>query len=167
MRQFGLIVMLAATALFVGCSKSGSGSGAEADSGPVVRLNGTAIVTIQGNDQMRYDVTEFTVHPGEKVRVIFENVGKQPITTMGHDFVLLKEGVDYKTFANDVLAADNSKDKGQIPQSLLDKVIAHTKILGPGEKQTLEFTAPAAGTYDYVCTFPGHFAFMNGKMIVK
>lgn len=173
MKWIGFSALLFASMLFVGCGKSGSsggssaGSSAEADSGPVVRLNGVAIVTITGNDQMKYDVTQFTVHPGEKVRVIFENVGKQPVTTMGHDFVLLKQGQDYKEFANEVLKADNAQDKGELPGALVDKTIAHTKILGPGEKQTVEFTAPAAGTYEYLCTFPGHYVFMHGEMIVK
>ena len=33
--------------------------------------------------------------------------------------------------------------------------------------ETLEFTAPAAGKYEYVCTFPGHFAGMRGIMVVE
>jgi azurin len=49
-----------------------------------------------------------------------------------------------------------------------DKVIAATKMLGPGETDTVSFTAPAAGTYDYICTFPGHaMAGMRGVLTVK
>jgi azurin len=80
--------------------------------------------------------------------------------------VILKLGQDYKNFANEVSAAD-LQAKGEIADSLLDKVIAHTKILGPGESQTIELIAPSAGTYDYLCTFPTHAVFMHGRMIVK
>jgi azurin len=47
-------------------------------------------------------------------------------------------------------------------------VLAHTKLLGPGEFDTIEFMAPATpGTLEYVCTFPGHFGTMNGKITVE
>ena len=163
MKWIGLSAVCIAAALFVGCIKSGS----ESDGfGPVVRRDGVAAVHITGNDDMRYNITRFVVHPGEKVRITFENVGKMPITTMGHDLVILKLGQDYKRFSNEVNAAD-LKEKGEIPDSLLDKVIAHTKILGPGENQTIELIAPAAGEYDYLCTFPTHAVLMHGQMIVK
>ena len=47
------------------------------------------------------------------------------------------------------------------------KIIAATKVVEPGQKETLKFTAPTEkGDYEYVCTLPGHFAVMNGKFIV-
>ena len=46
-------------------------------------------------------------------------------------------------------------------------VLANTKVVGGGEKDTIEFTAPAPGTYDYICTFPGHYAIMKGKLVVQ
>jgi azurin len=40
-------------------------------------------------------------------------------------------------------------------------------MLEAGQKEALTVTAPAQeGTYDYVCTFPGHWAVMQGKLIV-
>jgi azurin len=163
MKWVGLSVFFVAMTLVVGCFKSESENTGD---DPVVRRDGVAAIHITGNDDMRYNITRFVVHPGEKVRITFENVGKMPITTMGHDLVILKPGQDYRSFANDVNSAD-LKAKGEIPDSLLDKVIAHTKILGPGESQTIELVAPAAGEYDYLCTFPTHAVFMHGRMIVK
>jgi hypothetical protein len=47
------------------------------------------------------------------------------------------------------------------------RVIAATKMLDPGQKETLKLTAPKEeGEYDYVCTFPGHWMIMWGKWIV-
>ena len=55
-----------------------------------------------------------------------------------------------------------------LPDSLKGDVIASTKLLGPGEQEILTFTAPKdPGSYEYVCTFPGHFAMMRGVMKVK
>jgi hypothetical protein len=50
----------------------------------------------------------------------------------------------------------------------LDKrVLAATRLTEPGQKQTLKLTAPKKeGEYEYVCTFPGHWMIMNGKLIV-
>jgi len=37
----------------------------------------------------------------------------------------------------------------------------------PGQKETLKFIAPnEPGDYEYVCTFPGHFMVMWGKLAV-
>jgi len=40
-------------------------------------------------------------------------------------------------------------------------------MLEAGQKETLEFTAPSKpGDYEFICTFPGHWAVMNGIMKV-
>jgi azurin len=55
-----------------------------------------------------------------------------------------------------------------IPTGTAAKIIAQTKLLGPGETDTIDFTAPAQpGEYPFLCTFPGHFALMKGKLVVK
>ena len=35
-------------------------------------------------------------------------------------------------------------------------VIAVVKLLGPGQRGEVRFTSPPAGTYQFVCTLPGH-----------
>jgi len=168
MKHTFLIALLSIPLVLAGCDKPDYSKAAA--SGPVVRANGAANLTITGNDQMKFDVTAFTVKSGEKVRLTFENVGTMPVTTMGHDLVILQAGKDYKQFASDVAAKDKDKGpeaQGSLPESLVSETIAHTNILGPGEKQTIEFTAPAPGKYSYLCTFPGHFVFMNGVMTVE
>ncbi|MBI1369122.1 MAG: Azurin [Planctomycetes bacterium] len=123
-----------------------------------------AVVELQGNDQMQYNLHEFKVKAGQKVKLTMKNAGMLPKVAMGHNCVLLKKGVDLVQFA---LAANQSPPE-YIPEAKKDDILAHTKLLGPGESDTIEFTAPTeAGAYDYLCTFPGHFALMKGKMIVE
>ena len=56
----------------------------------------------------------------------------------------------------------------ELERTLNHDVIAFTKLLGPDESDTITFTAPKeSGAYEYVCTFPGHFAMMRGTMKVK
>ncbi len=82
---------------------------------------------------------------------------------MGHDWVLLKPGTKIPEFATE---ASKFADNGYIPKDTKD-VIAHTDVIGGGEETTIEFTAPAKGTYDFICSFPGHYALMHGKFIVE
>lgn len=162
-----LFVLPLVTIMLVGCGR-GSAQGDDIDPAKaVVRENGVAKVHITGNDLMRYNITRFLVHPGEKVMLILENIGRMPIVTMGHDLVILKKGEDYKRFAAEAEADRGPKIKGSVPEDMQDRVLAHTKLLGPGEKDTIEFIAPEAGEYPYLCTFPTHFVFMNGVMIVQ
>ena len=126
-----------------------------------------AEVKITGNDAMQYDIKAFEVKPGQKVKLTFTNIGKLPKVAMGHNVTVLKKGSDKQAFAMEAIkfAAND-----YIPTSapFKDQIIAHTKLLGPGESESIEFTAPAeAGEYPFLCTFPGHFAVMNGIMTVK
>ena len=83
---------------------------------------------------------------------------------MGHNFVALKQGTDLNAFAQKAMTA---KDNDYIPKSESASVIAHTKLIGGGESDTIEFTIAEKGTYDYICSFPGHFSMMKGKLIVE
>ncbi|MCO6461561.1 MAG: azurin [Saprospiraceae bacterium] len=123
-----------------------------------------AIVTIKGDDAMKYDITEIKVKEGQTVSLTLVHTGKAPVAAMGHNWVLLKQGVDMEKFAT---AAINAKDNDYIPKDMEGDVIAHTKTIGGGETTDIEFTAPAKGTYDFLCSFPGHHATMKGKFIVE
>jgi azurin len=132
---------------------------------PALRADDGKAVQIQANDQMRYDVTSIDATAGQKITVTLTNVGKLPKVAMAHNFVLLKAGTDVSAFA---LAAMTHQETGYLPPDMADKVIAASKLLGPGESDTVTFIAPAAGTYDYICTFPGHaLAGMRGTLNVK
>ena len=63
--------------------------------------------------------------------------------------------------------AGMTKAPSYLPDDL-SAVLAHTKTLGPNESDRIEFHAPTdPGEYPFLCTFPGHFALMKGKLIVK
>jgi azurin len=120
-------------------------------------------VVITSNDAMQYNKKEIRVKAGEKVKVTLKHIGKMDKNVMGHNFVLLKQGVDLMAFGN---KAATEKENGYIPSGT-DDVIAYTKIIGGGETAIVEFDAPEKGTYDFLCSFPGHYALMKGKFIVE
>jgi azurin len=123
-------------------------------------------VTITGNDQMKYDVTSIEAKPGQKVTVTLKNGGIIPKISMGHNFALLAQDVDLAKFAE---AGIPYMGKDYIAPEFANKVLAHTKLLGPGESDTISFAAPRkAGAYTYICSFPGHFAIgMKGTLTVQ
>lgn len=123
-------------------------------------------VTITGNDQMKFDVTSIEAKPGQKVTVTMKNAGTMPKISMGHNFVLLAQDQDPAAF---VEAGTPHMGQDFIAPELAGKVIAHTKLLGPGESDTISFAAPTKpGDYTYICSFPGHFAIgMKGILTVK
>ena len=123
-------------------------------------------VEITGNDQMQYNIKAFEVTEGEKVVLSFKHIGQLPAVAMGHNVVILQKGTVIPAFSAKCAPA---KDNGYIPEDDESKkaIIAHTKMLGGGESDEITFTAPAAGEYPFICTFPGHFAIMQGVMTVK
>ena len=129
----------------------------------VLDAKGVANVTITSNDGMRFDVRKINVSSGQKVRVTLTHTGKLDKRIMGHNVVFLTNGVKPSAFAVKAAAA---RDNDYIPKGTTE-VIAHTKMIGGGETTVIEFIAPEAGTYNYICSFPGHYAMMKGKLIVE
>lgn len=123
-----------------------------------------APIQVTGNDQMQYSLKAFEVAAGSDVVVVMTNVGTLAKEVMGHNLTILNPGTVVADFAIKAMAA---KETGFIPATETASILAHTRLLGPGESDTLRFTAPAAGEYPYLCTFPGHFAVMQGVMTVK
>lgn len=123
-------------------------------------------VEIQGTDAMKYSITEITASPGEQIRVVLSSVGAMPKLAMAHNFVLLKAGVDGTQFANESVMAGPASS--YIAEARKADVIAFTDLAGAGETVEITFEAPAAGTYTFLCTFPGHAAAgMIGTLVVK
>ena len=118
---------------------------------------------IESNDQMQYTTTKLKATTG-KITLTLKHIGKMEKTVMGHNLVILKPGTDPAAFA---LKAADAKDTDYIPASEKTSIIAHTKVIGGGESDTIEFAISEKGTYDFICSFPGHYAIMEGKLIVE
>lgn len=120
-------------------------------------------IVINSNDQMKYDLKEIKVRAGQEVTLTLNHTGTTSVKMMGHNWVLLNKGVNLSDFAQKAsLASDND----YLPKDAGADVIATTKMLGGGESDTIVFTAPAVGEYEFLCTFPGHYGIMRGKFIV-
>lgn len=109
---------------------------------------------------MAYDTREIKVAAGSKVTLSLVNQGTDG--AMLHNLVIVKQGTE-KEVAMEGL---NYKESSYFnPQNT--SVIAGTAIANPGATVKLEFTAPDAGTYTYICTYPGHWMKMQGVLLVE
>jgi azurin len=164
--SFVCVLALAAAPLAAAQDTKTAPKKAPATATKAAPAGGGRTIEITASDTMKYDVTTITAKPGEKLHVVLKAIGSMPKMVMGHNFVLLKSGVSAQDVSN---AAFNARDTDFIPAEMKDKILAHTGLAGGGETVDVSFTAPAKpGNYDYLCTFPGHFATgMKGTLTVK
>lgn len=122
----------------------------------------TAVFTLKTmTAQMKYDVAEMLVQPGQPVKISFENGDDLP-----HNLVFCQPGTDTAAMAlKQMENAEAALKRNWLPDD--PRIWAHSKMLNPHEKEVLTFSAPEKpGTYPYVCTFPGHAMTMRGEMKV-
>ena len=125
-------------------------------------------VEINADDKMRFDMTAFEAKPGQKISVTLKNVGTTPKFSMGHNFIMLDRSVNVGNVQPFLDKASTEAAHDYVPPGSKE-VLAHTKLLGPGETDTVTFNAPfIPGEYLYLCSFPGHFSQgTKGFMTVK
>ena len=121
-------------------------------------------IVIESDDLMKYNLDAFEVKAGEEVTLTLKHIGKMAKELMGHNVVILNAGGTVADFGAAVMQNGGSVENGYLPEALADQVLAATELIGGGEETTITFTAPDAGEYVFLCTFPGHFAVMKGVM---
>lgn len=113
-------------------------------------------------EQMLFDKQLVAVEVGKPVEIVFENDDVMP-----HNMVVVAPGAveEIGLAAEKMRPEPDAQGKLYIPDS--PKVLHSTRLLQPGEKARLSFTAPAQpGEYPYVCTYPGHWRRMTGTLAV-
>jgi azurin len=112
--------------------------------------------------RMAYDVKDFTVTAGTPVCITMSNPD-----SLQHNLLLVASGA----MAEMGIAGDKMGETAAgrachfTPDS--PKVLAVMGLVDPGATGEVWFVAPAKpATYPYVCTYPGHWRMMNGKMKV-
>jgi azurin len=166
MKKLFVLTALAVPFFFASCNggdkkaETPAATEAGADAATTPAENVSNVVEITANDQLKFSTVEINVKAGEKVTLTLKNIGTMPKESMGHNWVLLKEGTDLEAFEKAAISVPD-----HIPAND-PNVIAHTKLLGPGESDTIEFTVPA-GSYTFICSFPGHYQSMMGILTAQ
>lgn len=122
-------------------------------------------VAITAVDAMKYDTTAIEAEAGQTINITLTNAGKMPKAAMAHNLVILKPDTDVMKF---VAAAARQAANNYMPIAEADSILVSTKLLGPGESDTIHFTPTDSGVYPFVCTFPAHAMIgMRGTITVK
>lgn len=118
------------------------------------------VIQIGTKPGLKFDLENFSVKAGSKVKLVFNNNDD-----MLHNLVITApgKGMDVGKAAMDL--GLRGADLGYVPDNT--NVLFNTCLLQPEASQAIYFRAPAAGNYDYICSFPGHFVVMKGIMQVK
>jgi azurin len=120
-----------------------------------------AIRTVR--EQMRYDTPRLVVEAGKHFEIILENGDMMP-----HNLAVVKPGTRASLAAiAATMKPDELDSQGRAFMPKSPDILAATKLVDPGQQQTLKLTAPSTeGEYEYFCTYPGHWEIMWGKLIV-
>lgn len=128
----------------------------------VLKADAEGVVRLEATDTMQYNAKRIEVE-GTKVKIELKHVGKMDKKMMGHNVVILKPGTDAMKWSAKAISAAATD---YIPADDPD-MIAHSKLVGGGESDTIEFDVPGPGEYPFVCSFPGHSFMMKGVLVVK
>ena len=113
-------------------------------------------------EQMLYDKTLIVVEAGKPVEIILINDDAMP-----HNLVIVMPGAveEIGQAAERMTPEPDAQGRVHVPES--SKVLHATKMVDPGQRMKLSFTAPEEpGDYPYVCTFPSHWRRMVGTLAV-
>jgi len=124
----------------------------------------TDTISLKASDDMHFDKDLFKIKSGKKIVLRLTNIGSQVGAPMSHNVVILNKGTDISNFAD---AARVSEKEQYIPATFASSIIAHTKPVVAGKSDEVEFTITQPGVYDFICSYPGHWGTMQGKIVVE
>ncbi|MGV3531256.1 MAG: PVC-type heme-binding CxxCH protein [Chthoniobacteraceae bacterium] len=113
-------------------------------------------------EQMRFDSDRILVEAGKPVEFIVENTDIMP-----HNFLIVTPG-SHEAIGKLAERMPPTPDRdGRVYVPRDKRVLLASKLLEPRQKEKLSFKAPdEPGEYEFVCTYPGHYLIMWGKLIV-
>ena len=124
-------------------------------------------IDLNADDAMKFDKAAVTVSASCKnITINLTHVGKLPVTAMGHNVVISATG-DVQAIGTAGMTAGAAAQ--YVPKDDA-RVLAHTSVIGGGAKTSATFPGSkltAGGDYTFFCSFPGHWAIMKGKLVVR
>lgn len=121
-------------------------------------------IDVESTDQMTFKTTSIEVSKScKEFTVNLTHSGNLAKNVMGHNWVLTKTS-DMVGVATDGMSAGLDADYLKADDA---RVIAHTKLIGAGETDSVTFDVSklnAGEDYSFFCSFPGHYSLMKGSL---
>jgi azurin len=119
------------------------------------------VIAIGTKPVLKFDVESVEVKAGSKIKLIFSNLDDD----MTHNLVIVEPETADEIGQLAIKLGIKGSQVNYVPNS--PKVLFHTSLIQPSTSETIYFVAPTkAGTYTYVCTYPGHHTIMHGILKV-
>ena len=153
----GAAIGLSALCLFVvGCAREPEPLSPEQQALFAQEVEAELVVTTAKN-AMRYETLRIEAPAGATVRLVIDN-SETTSPAMVHNVVVVQDQASVDRVGR---AAASVQDN--IPDD--PAILAFTPLAGPGERLATVFTVPPPGVYPFLCTYPGHFRFMQGTLV--
>lgn len=110
--------------------------------------------------EIAFEPKTLTIPANSRVKLTLKN--ESEADGMLHNFVLVELGSGQEIATAGIKAGEENEF---VPDD--KRVIAYSEVSKMGETVTLEFDAPKAGSYHYICTYPGHYPNMIGRLNVQ
>lgn len=138
-------------------SQSGQANAPAVGSGGEVKLE----IGSAGSDS-KFDKETLEAPAGSKITLTFKNNAAADTQKL-FNWVLVQPGKTLLVVNDGLMEGEaNNYVKANDPN-----VIAMTKLVKPGESETITFDAPPPGEYPFVSTFPGFYTRMRGVLTIK
>ena len=162
---YTLVVLL----LIVACNSKNT-SHSETQNTPVLEntiassfsTKDTIVIEALGDNmsEIRFNKDVITLPASQEITIALVN--KSSDASMPHNFVVITKDSANAVGQNGL----RFKDNGYINPAD-QNVIVHSAIASINETVYLSFKTPAAGEYDFICSFPGHWGMMKGRFITE
>ncbi|MCS7061994.1 MAG: plastocyanin/azurin family copper-binding protein [Anaerolineae bacterium] len=126
---------------------------------PVASTGKTFEFEISADDNIQFSQVLLEVEAGSRVSVTLVNNSKDKqfnwvLTRFGQMLRVVTEGQISGVETGYLKPGDSA-------------IIASTRLVKAGERDTVTFDAPPPGEYQFFTTFPGYYTRMNGKLVVR
>jgi plastocyanin len=106
---------------------------------------------------LNFDIEEIHANAGQELTIRYINESE-----MIHNILILKAEEDIRPVG---IASAQYFGNQWVPESKIDRIIAYSKLLNPGESEEITITVPPPGVYPYICTYSNHWTTMVGRII--
>lgn len=120
------------------------------------------VIKAMGNtmSDMQYDMDEIRINKGKEITFTLVNEGVDE--AMIHNIAIVHFGYAQDVAQRGFAHKENSYVKPNDPA-----VVAVSPLAQPGETVSFTFQIPERGSYQFVCTYPGHWGKMLGTLLVE
>lgn len=111
---------------------------------------------VSNSGDISFDKKKISVPFGKKIILTYFN-DSETSSEILHNVAVIKMGMEKNVVESLV---KNNYDLSKVDPSYF---LARTKVLKPGEKDTISFQPSEPGEYTYICLMPGHLTMMGMK----